>query len=262
MPIEKYFGGHGDEVMSDMQGKHGAKKGKQIFYATANKRKQGPDVSGKSGRVQHGSLLDIEFHEEAAQRDTVMNDDVPPHPMHKGYDYFVAGQDQGWEEDGDEPAGHTSAVVHNGRLGMSANRDNGYGIHYGAPVDYFGPDTDYRAEEIDPSNYGRSYEPYPFRDYFKTDDKMEERTFRLREQDEYDTFATPGAVTDNQPQTQAYGAVNYQGAGPDGDDGKKSGSCDNRSFESQMKYLRANKDAPEYDAATSGLDTKKGDKIR
>ena len=38
MPISKYFKGHGEEVMADMVRKHGAKKGKQIFYATANKR--------------------------------------------------------------------------------------------------------------------------------------------------------------------------------------------------------------------------------
>jgi hypothetical protein len=44
MPISKYFGGHGDEVMSSMNKTYGAKKAKQVFYATANKRKQGLDT--------------------------------------------------------------------------------------------------------------------------------------------------------------------------------------------------------------------------
>jgi hypothetical protein len=39
MPISKYFSGHGEEVMSNMTKQYGAKKGKQIFYATANKQK-------------------------------------------------------------------------------------------------------------------------------------------------------------------------------------------------------------------------------
>lgn len=39
MPISKYFKGHGDEVMSSMDKTYGAKKGKQVFYATANKKK-------------------------------------------------------------------------------------------------------------------------------------------------------------------------------------------------------------------------------
>lgn len=38
MPISKYYGGHGSEVMSKMKSKYGAKKGKSVFYATANKR--------------------------------------------------------------------------------------------------------------------------------------------------------------------------------------------------------------------------------
>jgi len=45
MPIDKYFGGHGEEVMASMKttyaNKGGAKKAKSVFYATANKRKKG-----------------------------------------------------------------------------------------------------------------------------------------------------------------------------------------------------------------------------
>ena len=39
MPISKYFKGSGTEVMANMKRQYGAKKGKQVFYATANKEK-------------------------------------------------------------------------------------------------------------------------------------------------------------------------------------------------------------------------------
>lgn len=42
MPLSKYFHGHGREVMKDMTKRYGAKKGKSVFYATANARKQKP----------------------------------------------------------------------------------------------------------------------------------------------------------------------------------------------------------------------------
>lgn len=38
MPISEYFKGHGSEVMANMVKEYGAKKGKQVFYATANKK--------------------------------------------------------------------------------------------------------------------------------------------------------------------------------------------------------------------------------
>jgi len=42
VPISRYFQGHGDKVYKAMQREYGASKGKQVFYATANKRKQNP----------------------------------------------------------------------------------------------------------------------------------------------------------------------------------------------------------------------------
>lgn len=47
MPVNEYFGGHGEEVMAQMRGKHGSKEGKRIFYATANKKKQRPEDNRK-----------------------------------------------------------------------------------------------------------------------------------------------------------------------------------------------------------------------
>ena len=40
MPLSNYYGGRGEKVMRDMMRKYGAKKGKQVFYATANRRKK------------------------------------------------------------------------------------------------------------------------------------------------------------------------------------------------------------------------------
>jgi len=47
MPVSKYYQGHGSEVMADMQQRYGEKKGKSVFYATANKRKQNPEDNKK-----------------------------------------------------------------------------------------------------------------------------------------------------------------------------------------------------------------------
>lgn len=38
MPLNRYFGGHGQEVMADMKKEYGEDKGERVFYATANKR--------------------------------------------------------------------------------------------------------------------------------------------------------------------------------------------------------------------------------
>jgi hypothetical protein len=210
-----------------------------------------------SREKEHGSLEDITFMEDAATCDTAI-DGTNTHAIHKGYkgggqktpdsgSAIQWGSDNGWKEDGDEPKGSV----------MSANRDNGWGVHYGATVDYFGPDTDYRAEEIDPHQYGRAYDPYPFRDYYKTDDKMNERTFRVMEQDKYDETATPGAVADSMPHVEAHGAVNHEGAGPDRE------VEDYRSFASQRRFARTNKEkSEEYAVDISGLDTKEGKDIQ
>jgi len=46
LPINKYFGGGGNEVMANMTKEYGAKKGKQVFYATANAHGQKPGGGG------------------------------------------------------------------------------------------------------------------------------------------------------------------------------------------------------------------------
>ena len=38
MPVSEYFAGSGSKVMRNMQKEYGDKKGKSVFYATANKR--------------------------------------------------------------------------------------------------------------------------------------------------------------------------------------------------------------------------------
>lgn len=50
MPISKYFHGHGKSVMKQMEARYGAKKGKSVFYATANKKHQKPgSIATKKG---------------------------------------------------------------------------------------------------------------------------------------------------------------------------------------------------------------------
>jgi hypothetical protein len=49
MPLSKYFKGKGEQVMSDMQDRYGSDKGKQVFYATANKNDQAPKRKSKLG---------------------------------------------------------------------------------------------------------------------------------------------------------------------------------------------------------------------
>lgn len=38
MPVSSYFKGSGDQVMNSMKQQYGDKKGKSVFYATANKQ--------------------------------------------------------------------------------------------------------------------------------------------------------------------------------------------------------------------------------
>lgn len=40
MPLSKYYKGKGEKVMEAMKKQYGKDKGKQVFYATANKKKK------------------------------------------------------------------------------------------------------------------------------------------------------------------------------------------------------------------------------
>ena len=57
MPLSKYFGGHGEEVMSHMKKTYGPKKAERVFYATKNKMKSnlpnGVALSPKGDIGQH-----------------------------------------------------------------------------------------------------------------------------------------------------------------------------------------------------------------
>lgn len=52
MPVEEYYEGSGRKVMASMKKRYGAKKGKEVFYATANKR--GMNRPGKHRKKSHG----------------------------------------------------------------------------------------------------------------------------------------------------------------------------------------------------------------
>ncbi len=53
MPISEYFKGSGDKVMKNMTKEYGAKKGKSVFYATANKREA--TAGGAMGKMLNGA---------------------------------------------------------------------------------------------------------------------------------------------------------------------------------------------------------------
>lgn len=55
MPIGSYYRGHGSEVMASMTSKYGAEKGKQVFYATANKKGMKPTSHMPPGASQSPS---------------------------------------------------------------------------------------------------------------------------------------------------------------------------------------------------------------
>jgi hypothetical protein len=51
MPINEYFGGHGNQVMSSMvKTYNNAEKAKQVFYAMNNARKKKPLMLGSKAR--------------------------------------------------------------------------------------------------------------------------------------------------------------------------------------------------------------------
>jgi len=52
MPVSRYFGGHGEEVLANMIKQYGAKKGKSVFYATANKQGQAPEDESVARRAR------------------------------------------------------------------------------------------------------------------------------------------------------------------------------------------------------------------
>lgn len=56
MPVNKYFGGHGEKVLSKMNDEYGAKKGKQVFYATLNKRKKKGLADTMTGHMMNGKI--------------------------------------------------------------------------------------------------------------------------------------------------------------------------------------------------------------
>jgi hypothetical protein len=54
VPVSAYFKGHGSAVLADMIRRHGKKRGKEIFYATANKRGMTPDDRKKALKRKAG----------------------------------------------------------------------------------------------------------------------------------------------------------------------------------------------------------------
>ena len=55
MPLSKYYGGHGDEVMAKMKKEYGGKKGERVFYATKNAMKNKANRTVMGRKVIHHS---------------------------------------------------------------------------------------------------------------------------------------------------------------------------------------------------------------
>ena len=53
MPVSKYFKGSGEKVMHSMQKQYGEEKGKQVFYATVNKKKKQGQNVGPTPSTEH-----------------------------------------------------------------------------------------------------------------------------------------------------------------------------------------------------------------
>lgn len=54
MPLDKYFAGNGEKVMRDMMRRYGAKKGKEVFYASVQKRKRKKAHRGEALKRMRG----------------------------------------------------------------------------------------------------------------------------------------------------------------------------------------------------------------
>lgn len=54
MPLSNYFKGKGESVMDDMTDRYGEKKGKSVFYATANKKGMAPSKKAKGKGKKKG----------------------------------------------------------------------------------------------------------------------------------------------------------------------------------------------------------------
>lgn len=180
-----------------------------------------------------GSLEDIDYHEDAAGKDSLKL---------SGF-YYDPG-----EECHDAQKNHEF-------MSSWESREVKNGPDYKLEIDYFGPDTDYRAEEINPHHYGRDYEPAPFKDLFKTEEKAERVGLRMREEYEYSEVSTPGTVPDKGMDTSlAYGSVSYEKIPTE--------NPDSRGFGAQKKFRRAQDEVEEDAVKVSKLDTKRGKNIR
>ena len=78
MPLSKYFGGKGEEVMGKMAKEYGPKKAKRVFYATVNKRKKtksfakGGMVSATGKYKLHGGEMVLPRHMARKMSDMLM----------------------------------------------------------------------------------------------------------------------------------------------------------------------------------------------
>lgn len=230
-PQRKFMGAELARKRSGKKTQTGMSEGQLSDFASKKETKNKP------GR----SLVDVEFHEKADKSRVV--DDAFVHPLHKGYG--KGGDDPGLESKGaitwgalDPPSIDGDAPQFT-KGSQSCNRDIGQGIHYGAPVNDRGPETEFRVEEINPQHYGRDYEPSPYKDLFKTGYKSRELNIRNEADLCYQDCETPGAVTGEYESSIAYGTTSYKKVPVELED--------NRTYSRQQKYARENHEFDERD---------------
>lgn len=232
----------GNKIMSNMKQQYGNKKAKKVFYASRNAGTisgvdPGSKVSSSKQDRPGRSIIDVECHQRAPETKKLC--DVFTHPVHKGYDDITWGKLDPPALDGE------SMQITPGK--QSCNRDAGQGIHYGATVDFYGPDTDFRAEEINPHHYGRDYNPLPLRDYFKAEKSDDRQNLRLVDEYAYEEIETPGTVPSKGLESSlAWGAISYEKVPSEMDD--------NRSFKSQREYRRSQAEMDEDSPIVKDLD--------
>lgn len=169
----------------------------------------GSRVSKAKHQKDGRSLVDVEFHTRKPEEGTLTLQGFLYQPGEECHD----------------------AQKHHEFLASWESRNIDKYKDYGAPVMFLGPDSDFRAEEVNPHHYGRDYEPAPLKDLFKTEDKAEELGIRMREEYEYAELATPGSVAKKGLESSlAYGTTSYSKI--------KTEMPDNRSFDSQQEFRR------------------------
>ena len=171
------------------------------------------------------SIIDVEIHERKPEHSSLKLE---------GF-YATPGQEC-----------HEAEKTHE-HLSSWRSREVEDGPSYELSVEFYGPDTPFRTEEINPHHYGRDYNPLPLRDYFKAEKSDDRQNLRLVDEYAYEEIETPGTVPSKGLESSlAYGSISYEKIPSENDD--------NRSFKSQREYRRSQAEMDEDVPIVKDLD--------